>query len=327
VEPHTDEPREPDADEPGPGYGRRAAALARTSTGAGVVRVEQIVHESYSHLTFKVHLSSAPHLVAIQFPLRARESVVTSAALLGLLSEDLEVPQVLHLETGTSTALVTTWLEGRGLNQILPELSPRRQADLAHAVALTAGRIWSHRLPAPGRIGADLTIEPSRAPLAERIEAQVHSQLFDSPGGHALGPAIRGRLWALWLQVRPAVTDDLENSPKLVHGDLAPRNLIVRQDPRGAWRIAVLDWEFAVSGCPLTDIGHLLRPYDFMPAPYRHRLQEALSEADMLEPANWKALAWALDLPALTGPLVHGPGHPDNDTVTALIRSHTQLGR
>lgn len=41
----------------------------------------------------------------------------------------------------------------------------------------------------------------------------------------------------------------------------------------------------------------------------------------MLELEHWRALAWALDLPALTGPLVHGPGHPDNDTVTALIKA------
>ncbi len=45
----------------------------------------------------------------------------------------------------------------------------------------------------------------------------------------------------------------------LVHGDFGGRNLIVRQ-VAGRWvAAAVLDWEFALSGSPLADVGHFLR--------------------------------------------------------------------
>ncbi|WP_034270674.1 hypothetical protein [Actinospica robiniae] len=47
-----------------------------------------------------------------------------------------------------------------------------------------------------------------------------------------------------------------------------------------------------------------------------------LGKLGRLKPENWRELAWALDITALTGPLVHGPGHPDNDAVTELIKAH-----
>jgi len=53
----------------------------------------------------------------------------------------------------------------------------------------------------------------------------------------------------------------LDGDARLVHCDFGTRNVIVRRE-RGRWTAAaVLDWEFAVAGSPLTDVGHFLR-YD-----------------------------------------------------------------
>ena len=49
----------------------------------------------------------------------------------------------------------------------------------------------------------------------------------------------------------------------LVHSDLNPKNLIV--DPESLTVAAVLDWEFAHSGSPYTDLGNAVR-FDRQPA-------------------------------------------------------------
>lgn len=238
-------------------HAQRAMALARQATGVAPVGIEHIVHDSYSHLTYKVCFDAPPHAVAVQFAKRSPDSVATSAAVLGLLADSLAVPEVLHLETGHEPALVTTWLKGQSLKRILPHLPREDQASLARTVAETAASIWSRRFPVSGTIGASLAIRPRPASLPDCVEAQVHDQLFHSPGGRALGSAARDRLWALWQRVRPAIAAEVGQHTCLVHGDLAARNLLVHRPDRGGWRISVLDWEFAVSGSPLTDVGHL----------------------------------------------------------------------
>jgi aminoglycoside phosphotransferase (APT) family kinase protein len=309
------------------GHADRALKLAHRVTGCTPLAVERIVRDSYSHLTFKVHLDNPPYAVAVQIANRTRDSVATSAALLEHLAKDLDVPELLHLEAesddAAEPALVTTWIEGRSLNRVLTGLAAADLRALARAVAETAAQIWAHRFSIPGRIGVDLAIRPRPAPLRECVDTQVHDQLFDSPGGRALDAPTRESLWSLWQRLRPAVTSEIEERSVLVHGDLAARNLLVREVNPGKWQLSILDWEFAVSGCHLADVGHLLRPYGSVPPVYRSALKDALAGLGTIEQENWHAVAWALDLTALTGPLLHGPGHPDNDAVTGLIRTYT----
>lgn len=102
--------------------------------------------------------------------------------------------------------------------------------ELARAFAETAEVIWSQHLPTPGLIALGL-INPRAAPLVAVIDTQLHGQFFDSPGGHALGPLMRERLWHTWQSVRPEV-EAVERDSVLVHGDLAARNLLVPGRPR-----------------------------------------------------------------------------------------------
>lgn len=299
----------------------RAIALAETATGRTVGRVEAITADSYSHTTFKVHLDGPPHAVAVQFARRSPTSVATSAALLEHMAGHLAVPEVLHLvdtDDKVPPALVTTWLTGRSLNRLLPDLPGAELDELAQAVAETAEVIWTQQLPVPGAIAPGLTVTPRALPFAAAIDAQLHDQLFDTPGGQALGMVVRERLWHTWQSVRPQV-EQVERDSVLVHGDLAARNLLVSRGDSGNWQISVLDWEFAVSGCHLADVGHLLRPYPFAPPRYLRALTDRLRDQGRLGRDDWRVIAWALDLTALTGPLAHGPGHPDNDAVTNLI--------
>ena len=97
----------------------------------------------------------------------------------------------------------------------------------------------------------------------------------------------------------------LWNEARLVHGDFGKRNLLVRCIA-GRWRVAaVLDWEFAVSGSPLADVGHFLR-YERTARPMAepHFSTGYLHGGGTL-PHDWRRLARLIDLTALCESLTH----------------------
>jgi aminoglycoside phosphotransferase (APT) family kinase protein len=81
----------------------------------------------------------------------------------------------------------------------------------------------------------------------------------------------------------------------LVHSDANPKNVLV--DPESLAVTAVLDWEFAHSGSPMTDVGNLLR-FDRLPA-YADAVLAAWCERRGTDPGESLELARAADLWAL----------------------------
>ena len=91
------------------------------------------------------------------------------------------------------------------------------------------------------------------------------------------------RVWSSAAEIAP-----FDRETRLVHGDFNQRNLIVKE-VAGRWIVAaVLDWEFAVSGSPLMDVGNFLR-YD---VPGRSQAEPHFSsgyvEASGVLPTNWR---------------------------------------
>ena len=101
------------------------------------------------------------------------------------------------------------------------------------------------------------------------------------------------------------------------HGDFGKRNLLVRSTA-GQWGVAaVLDWEFAAAGTPLTDLGHFLRyERESWPVAEPHFSDGYLEEGGKL-PQNWRQLARLIDLTALSESLIRDD-LPDT-VVTELV--------
>jgi len=97
----------------------------------------------------------------------------------------------------------------------------------------------------------------------------------------------------------------LDDEPCLVHGDFGKRNLLVREIAR-QWSVtAVLDWEFALSGSPLADLGHFLR-YERAARPVAEpHFSNGYLHAGGKLPQNWRQLARLVDLTALCESLTH----------------------
>ena len=117
-------------------------------------------------------------------------------------------------------------------------------------------------------------------------------------------PDLRDRVSAsVWSRARELA--ELDSQSCLVHGDLGKRNLLVRPEG-GRWSVAaVLDWEYAVSGSPLIDLGHFLRyERETRPCAEPHFSQGYLHAGGML-PQDWRSLARVVDLTALCESLTH----------------------
>jgi aminoglycoside phosphotransferase (APT) family kinase protein len=111
---------------------------------------------------------------------------------------------------------------------------------------------------------------------------------------------------------------------QLVHSDYNTKNLLAV--PRaGGWSVsAVLDWEFAFSGSPLTDVGNMLRFRDAHPPGFDSAFVRGYREAGGGLPPRWREISEALDLYALADFLTRPPGHRYFGKAVAALRGRLE---
>lgn len=259
--------------------------------------------------------------MAVRFP-RDRSSSVRRQCRVGeFVGTVVLTPELIYADfDGTESGwpvMVSRWVDAMPLDEVLRS-SPTMARDLGQVMGRVVASLAQCGLSRPGWFTDTLEIEPRERGLAAGIVAHVQSMLFDSAGGRGLDPVVRNKFWRLITEHVHGV-DSVEDHASLVHGDLAPRNVLVRRSSAG-WEVAaVLDWEFAMSGSSLLDVGHLVR---HGPPGLDLGVEAAMAAAGMGLPAGWRKLAWLLDSVSLTGPLARHAGHPDRDaSVAAITRS------
>ena len=227
---------------------------------------------------------------------RGPDAPEVDAAVIRLVRGLVPVPEVLEVRRGRPEAdvpglLVTSFCGGERLDLLLPTLDDDGLAVVGVAGGDLAGRLACMPQPRPGLLAltaAGLVVEPMPTQwqdLAAYAEDQVPAL--------GLGREEARRLVTLADEAQDRL--DQVGRASLVHSDLNPKNLLV--DPATLQVTAVLDWEFAHAGSPLTDVGNLLR-FERQPAfraavlaGYRARVPDA---PDDLERAAEAADLWAL---------------------------------
>src|SRR5690606_18041198 len=104
-----------------------------------------------------------------------------------------------------------------------------------------------------------------------------------------------GRAQSLHALIRrhAAALSELDRAPSLVHGDFRAANVTVHEDRLAA----VLDWEFAMAGPPLADLGQFLRDEDELPSACVAGLVEGYERgAGRPLPVDFRRLARLRDL-------------------------------
>jgi aminoglycoside phosphotransferase (APT) family kinase protein len=215
------------------------------------------------------------------------------AAVLRLVRGLLPVPEVLEVRRGVAAAdrpglLVTSYLPGERADLVLPGAGAGRAATLGRHL---------------GGLAADLSGMPTlrSGPFVDPALTIGDFGLSDGLPGfvedHAAALGWDAPLLDGLRRVAERAQDLLDTVGRtcLVHSDLNPKNLLVAPDTLAV--TAVLDWEFAHSGHPYTDLGNLLR-FDRAPA-YVEGVLAAWGDRRGDRPAEALDLARAADLWAL----------------------------
>ena len=219
--------------------------------------------------------------------------------------------------------LLARYVDGVTLRAAVANVSGSAAEEIGRAAGTTLAAIGTVTFPRGGSFtGPDLVPSPEGMPgsLDEFVESCLRC-------GHAATIMTEGELAALRTlaaRLAPAAAS-AASARQLVHSDYNGKNLLALQRG-GRWSIsAVLDWEFAFSGSPLTDIGNMLRFSTSYPPGFASGFIAGYREAGGTLPPDWHEVSEALDLYALADFLTRSPAHPYFAKAVSLIRE--RLGR
>ena len=190
---------------------------------------------------------------------RGANAAEVDAAVLRLVRGLLPVPEVLEVRradpsAGTPALLVTSWLPGSRLDEVLPTADERLAATIGRNLGELLARLAQMPMLRDGMfLDGELRIGPM-PPEAADLLSWVDSQLDGAPLT-AWQEADRRGLRELADRAQAIV--DRTSRSCLVHSDFNPKNILV--DPGTGEVTGLLDWEYAHAGSPFTDLGNLLR--------------------------------------------------------------------
>jgi aminoglycoside phosphotransferase (APT) family kinase protein len=188
---------------------------------------------------------------------RGPNAAEVDAAVLRLVRGLVPVPEVLEVRradpaAGTPALLVTSHLPGERLEEVLPGADADLVARIGRSLGAVLARLAQMPMLRPGVfLDGELRIGPV-PPEADDLGAWVerHAESLEEWRGEEL-QGLRA--------VAASAQEVLDRTTRccLVHSDFNPKNLLV--DAESGELTGVLDWEFAHTGSPFTDLGNLLR--------------------------------------------------------------------
>lgn len=245
------------------------------------------------------------------------------AALLRLVRGIVPVPDVLEVRRGVAAAdrpglLVTSFLPGERGDLLLPTLDDEGLVALGTRLGHLLADLAGMPTLRPGMfVDPDLTIGDFG--VADGLPGFIadHAEALRARGWD---PHLLGALCDVAEQADAAL--DTVDRTCLVHSDVNPKNLLV--DPGPLTITGLLDWEFAHSGHPFTDLGNVLR-FDRHPA-YAEAVLAAWCARRGGTPEVALDLARAADLWALVDLAARAGDHAVADHAATLLREIARTG-
>ena len=229
--------------------------------------------------------------------------------LLWLAGGSVPVPEVIHAEPCGLENLppftLARYVEGISLRDLRRSGDTGAMAEAAYSAGETLAAIGRATFDRPGWLGPGPAVT---APLLDGKDPTprfVDLCLASIDLGRRMPADLRSCTSGLVWRWAPQLAR-LDEEARLVHGDFNGRNLLVRC-LAGRWRVvAVLDWEFAVSGSPLGDLGNFLRYERALRPIAEPHFSAGYSHAGGALPRDWRRLARVLDVAAICESLTHG---------------------
>ncbi len=258
--------------------------------------------DGWRNANFKLRIEPSPETAVLRIYEHDPSLCAKEAALWRLVSGVAPVPELIFSAPRGGEDLppfaLVRWIEGVTFHELKRGGDRGAIAQAAGAAGATLAALGQFTFPRSGGIGPGPAVTAPLLEGADPLPRFVDLCLASESSRRRVPPDLRGRTHALlWAWAARLAEEDRRAC--LVHGDFNRRNLLLRQTA-GRWRVAaVLDWEFAVAGSPLADVGRFLR-YERAAAPLAEPcFSTAFTHAGGRLPHDWRRLARILDLAAI----------------------------
>jgi fructokinase len=289
-----------------------------------VVEVQPLT-TGFRNANFKVRLDARAGWIVVRIYEHDASLCQREIDLLRVVGATIPVPQVIFAEPagldGLPPFLLMQYVEGISFHDLKRSGDRDAIAPAAFSVGETLASIGRSTFAKSGWLAPGPTVT---TPLFDGPDPTPHfvDLCLASPNlQRRMAAEVRERVSALLWSRAPQLAE-LDSQACLVHGDFGKRNLMVRCDG-GRWSVAaVLDWEFAISGSPLVDLGHFLR-YERVARPCAEpHFSCGYLHAGGILPPEWRLIARLVDLTALCESLTHDE-LPDDVTaeLVELVRA------
>ena len=228
--------------------------------------------------------------------------------LIRLLGGSVPVPEVIHAEPAGIEDLppfaLVSFVEGISFRELKRTGDREAIAQAAQSAGETLAAMGRTTFPKAGWLGPGPSVTAPLLEGADPLPRFLDLCLASSNVARRMDAALRDRSHTLIWSYAPQLSR-LYDATSLVHGDFNKRNLLVRR-VAGRWAVAaVLDWEFAVSGSPLADLGSFLRYERALSPLIEPHFSAGYLRSGGALPGDWRRLARVIDLTALCESLTH----------------------
>lgn len=281
--------------------------VRRAFSGGRVIAVEPLI-DGLRNANFKLHLDGTAEVFVLRIYEHDPSLCQKEIDVMQLVSGSVPLPGLIHAEPHGFDDLrsftVMRYIEGMTFLELKRTANADAIAQAAYSAGETLAAIGRFSFPkagwlAPGPIVTAPLLEGAD-PMPRFVDLCLASANLERRMPADLRKCVSTLVWSFSQQLR-----SVKNEARLVHGDFNRRNLLVRPMD-GRWSVAaVLDWEFAVSGSPLADLGNFLR-YEQASRPVAEPNFSAghLNAGGKLPP-DWQRLARIVELAALCKSLAH----------------------
>jgi Ser/Thr protein kinase RdoA (MazF antagonist) len=273
----------------------------------------------FSHETCLITYGGGRVVARLGGPDPAVEAAVMAAA-----RRHVPVPEVLAVLPATERTrpvMLVEYVTGTLLGRVLAAGDGARMRELGAEVGRVVAGIAETRFDRRGFFTDEsLTVGPER-PWSEQLPEVAEKCMAATPDSR-LDETTR-RAWTDLCRACAPALAAVDDHARLVHADINPKNILVART-RAGWRVeAVLDWEFAYSGCPYGDAANMGRFGDDYPAAFLDGFRTGFADhppAGLPLHRDWGYLGRVLDMFALSDLATRPAGHPVADQAAERIR-------
>jgi aminoglycoside phosphotransferase (APT) family kinase protein len=272
-----------------------------------VIQAEPLT-DGWRNANFKLQLDGTPEFIVLRAYEHHASLCQKEIDLIRLVGNSVPVPEVIYAEPQGQPDFppfaLFRYVKGSTLRELKRNGELAAIPDAAYSAGKTLASVGRFAFPKPGWLGPGPRVAgpflDGADPIPRFVDACLASPILQLYTWADLRDRTRDFVWS-WA-ARLAV---LNNESSLVHGDFGKRNIMVATATGKYGVVAVLDWEFAVSGSPLADVGHFLR-YERISRPMLEpHFSRGYLEAGGKLPQNWRELARLVDLASLCESLTH----------------------